>query len=184
MSIVLAALFAFPTPSPVRLPAPVPAMSRDAVAVRVALDDATIVAIFDATNTADIETGGLGAKKGSSRKIRDFGAMLVKAHTGARQQGRDLARKLGVTPTPPKNDPSAAQHDAAMKQLRALSGKAFDRAFLQHEIDYHKAVISAVQNTLLPAIQNAELKALVVRLAPVFQQHEQAAEQLLAGMGN
>lgn len=184
MSIVLATLLAFSSPSPMHTPVPVSTMSRDAVAVHVALDDATIVAIFDAANTADIETGGLGAKKGSTQKVRDFGAMLVKAHTGARQQGRDLAKKLGVTPTPPKNDPSAAQHVAAMKQLRALSGKAFDRAFLQHEIDYHKAVISAVQNTLLPAIQNAELKALVVRLAPVFQQHEQAAEQLLAGMGN
>lgn len=165
-------------------PAALPIMSRDALSVRVALDDATIVAIYDAANTADIETGGLGAKKGSSHMIRDFGAMLVTAHTAARQQGRDLAKKLGVTPTPPKDDQSAVQHAAAMKQLRALSGKAFDRAFLEHEIAYHKAVIAAVQNTLLPAIQNAQLRALVVQVSPVFVQHQQAAEQLLAGLGN
>jgi putative membrane protein len=130
------------------------------------------------------QTGGLGAKKGRTKKIRDFGAMLVAAHTGARQQGRDLAKNLGVTPTPPKDDQGAVQHAAAMKQLRAVSGKAFDRAFLQHEIDYRKAVIAAVQNTLLPAIQNAELKALVIRVSPVVLQHQQAAEQLLAGLGN
>ena len=183
MQVVFAAILTLLAPLPVKS-GPLPAMSRDAVAVRVALDDATIVAIYDAANTADIETGGLGAKKGGTQKIRDYGAMLVTAHTGARQQGRDLAKKLGVTPTPPKDDQSAVQHAAAMKQLRAASGKAFDRAFLQHEIDYHKAVIAAVTNTLLPAIQNAELKALVVRVAPVFQQHLQAAEQLLAGLGN
>ena len=181
MQVALAALITLFTPTH-GTPAIVPTASRDAVAVRVALDDATIVAIYDAANTADIETGGLGAKKGTTQKIRDFGAMLVKAHTAARQQGRDLAKKLGVTPTPPKDDQSAAQHAAAMKQLRAASGTAFDRAFLEHEIAYHKAVIGAVQNTLLPAIQNAQLKALVTQVAPVFVQHQQAAEQLLAAM--
>jgi len=161
--------------------APAPA-ARDAVAVRFALDDATIVAIYDAANTADIETGNLGSTKGSTAKIRDYGAMLRVAHTAARQQGRDLARKLGVTPTPPKGDKSAAEHAAVMKHLRGLSGPAFDRAFLEHEIAYHKAVIAAVQGTLLPAISNADLKALVVGVAPVFVQHQMVAEKLLAEM--
>jgi putative membrane protein len=143
-----------------------------------ALTDATIVAIFDAANTADMETGALGAMKGSTKAVRDFGAMLVRDHTTVRQQGRDLAKKLGVTPTPPKDDASAAAHATAMKQLRALSGSAFDHAFLQHEVAYHKAVIDAIQTTLLPAIKNAELKDLVVKVAPAFQAHMQAAENL------
>src|SRR5689334_1030480 len=42
-----------------------------------ALDDPTIVAIFDAANTWDIETGALAEKKGTTKDIRDFGAMLV-----------------------------------------------------------------------------------------------------------
>jgi putative membrane protein len=176
-----AALVTLLTPRPAqRLPSfHAPA---DAVAVRIALDDPTIVAIYDAANTADIETGQLGGKKGSSAKVRDFGMVLVSAHTAARQQGRDLAKKLGVTPTPPKDDKSGAEHAAVMKRLGALSGVAFDRAFLEHEIAYHKAVIAAVQGTLLPAIQNADLKALVVKVAPVFVQHQQMAERLLASL--
>src|SRR5690242_12902162 len=67
---------------------------------RAALDDPTIVAIFDAANTWDIETGRLAEKKGTTKEIRDFGAMLAHDHTMVRQQGRDLAKKLGVTPTP------------------------------------------------------------------------------------
>ena len=30
--------------------------------------------------------------------------MLARDHKAVRQQGRDLAKKLGVTPTPPKDD--------------------------------------------------------------------------------
>src|SRR6478752_4938353 len=95
---------------------------------RAALDDATIVAIFDAANTADIETGNLGAERGSTKEVRDFGAML------------------------------ARDHKAVVKRLSALRGSAFDHAFLQHEVAFHKGVIDAVNTTFMPAIQNAELK--------------------------
>jgi putative membrane protein len=144
-----------------------------------ALDDATIVAIFDAANTADVETGELAAKKGSTKTIRDFGAMLARDHKAVRQQGRDLAKKLGVTPTPPKDDNSAKDHAAVMKKLNGLSGAEFDKAFLQSEVAYHDAVIAAVQSTLLPAIQNAELKELVVKVAPAFVAHRDGAKNLL-----
>lgn len=145
----------------------------------VALDDPTIVAIFDAANTADIETGQLGAKKGTTKEIRDFGAMLARDHKVVRQQGRDLAKKLGVTPTPPKDDDSARNHAAIMKRLNSLSGKEFDKAFLQNEVGYHDAVIDAVSKTLLPAIQNAELKDLVTKVAPAFVAHRDAAKNML-----
>lgn len=143
-----------------------------------ALDDPTIVAIFDAANTADIETGMLAAERASSKEVRDFGNMLARDHKQVRQQGRDLAKKLGVTPTPPKDDQGAKDHAAAMARLRSLRGAAFDQAFLQHEAAFHKAVIDAVTSTLLPAIQNAELKTLVVQVAPAFEAHMIAAQNL------
>lgn len=163
--------------------APVPAAS-DRVRITLpsapALDDPTIVAIFDYANTEDIETGELGAKKGSTKAVRDFGAMLAHDHKAVRKMGRDLAKKLNVTPTPPKGDKSAQDHAAVMKKLNSLSGAEFDKAFLENEIAYHDAVIQAVQSTLLPAIQNAELKDLVVKVAPNFVAHRDAAKNLLA----
>ena len=143
-----------------------------------AIDDATIVAIFDAANTYDIETGSLAMKNGHSKEVRDFGAMLVRDHTNVRQQGRDLAKKLGVTPTPPKENPLAHDHEEAMARLRSLKGAAFDHAFLQHEATFHKNVIDAVQNAFLPAIQNQELKDFVTKVAPAFQAHMAGAENL------
>jgi putative membrane protein len=143
-----------------------------------ALDDAQIVAIFDLANTADIETGRLGATRAQSKDVRDYGTMLAQVHTQVRQNGRDLARKLGVTPALPKDDKSAEAHAAAMSKLGKLEGAAFDRAFLEHERAFHAAVIEAVTNTLIPAIQNKELKEFVVSLAPAFEAHRLAAENL------
>ena len=142
------------------------------------LDDATIVAIFDAANTADIETGELAMKRGQSKEVRDFGAMLAHDHKVVRQQGRDLAAKLGVTPTPPKPDAGAKAHAAAMARLRAVPAAEFDHAFLQHEVAFHKSVIDAINTTLLPELDNAEVKDLVKKIAPAFQAHMMAAESL------
>jgi putative membrane protein len=142
------------------------------------LDDPTIVAIFDAANTADIETGELAAERGQSADVREFGAMLARDHKQVRQLGRDLAKKLGVTPTPPTEDAGAKSHAQAMASLRAKTGAEFDRAFLLHEAAFHKSVLDAVQGTLLPAIRNEELRALVVKVAPAFQAHMLAAQNL------
>jgi putative membrane protein len=157
-----------------------------AVAQDAPLNDATIVAIFDAANTADIETGGVAEKRGSTKEVRDFGAMLARDHKMVRQQGRDLAAKLGVTPTPPKDDRGAKDHAAALARLRSLEGAQFDRVFLRHEVEFHQAVIDAINGTLLPAIQNEEVKALVQKVAPAFHAHMAMAQQMekrLAGAG-
>jgi len=143
------------------------------------LDDPTIIAIFDAANTWDIETGGIAAKKATTPELREFGAMLVHDHEVVRQQGRDLAKKLGVHPTPPKDFAMAKDHAAALATLRSAKGAAFDRAFLTHEVAFHKAVIDAVTTTLLPALQNQEAKALVTKVAPAFKAHMDAAQAKL-----
>jgi putative membrane protein len=155
---------------------------RVAAAQNSRLNDPTIVAIFDAANTYDMETGQLAVSHSRSNEIREFGRMLVRDHRSVRAQGRDLARSLRVTPTPPRNFAMARDHARAMRQLSALRGRAFDRAFLQHEVDYHNAVIDAVTNTLLPAIQNARLKDLVTKVAPAFVAHRDKAQSLLNGL--
>ena len=117
-------------------------------ATATAQDDATIVFIFDQAHTVDIETG-------------------------------NLAAKLGVTPTAPADNAATTKaHAETMARLNKLSGAEFDHAFLQYEVSFHQSVIDAINTTLLPAIDNAELKALVVKVAPAFEGHRLAAERL------
>src|SRR3954462_12740376 len=160
----------------------VPVQSTHAQSRAPKINDPTIVAIFDAANTYDIETGGLAVKKARSKQVHEFGEMLVRDHANVRQQGRDLAASLKVRPTPPKDFALAKAHAAAMTQMRALSGNEFDRAFLQHEIDFHNAVIDAVTTRLLPATQNAQLRDLETKVAPAFVAHRDRAQSLLSDL--
>jgi putative membrane protein len=143
-----------------------------------ALDDPTIVAIFDAANTFDIETSQLALKHSHTQSVRDLATQFMHDHTAVRQQGRDLAKKLGVKPTPPAALALADDHRKAIADLKAKSGAEFDKAYAAEEVTYHQAVLDAIEQTLMPAIQNGELKAFVEKVGPAFQGHLEAAKQL------
>jgi putative membrane protein len=135
------------------------------------LDDATIFAIFDEVNAADIWTARLGVKNAHSPEVRDLARAVVADHEQVQQMMRDLARKLSITPLPPDGDSSAQDHAKTIALLQGKSGADFDRAYLLHEIEFHSAAVNAVKQTLLPAIQNEEFKALVQKVLPGFEHH-------------
>jgi putative membrane protein len=135
------------------------------------LDDATILAIFDQTNSMDVSTGWLGAKRGNSEEVRALGRMVAADHVVVQQMGRDLARRLGIVPTPPDRDTSAADHARTIALLQSRSGAEFDRAYLRHELAFHQSVIDAVKGTLLPAVSDGELRKLVKDVLPGFERH-------------
>lgn len=135
------------------------------------LDDATILAIFDETNTADVWVGRIAAKKAHSEDVRALGRMVATDHEMVQQSWRDMARKLGLLPTPPQHDTSAEKLAESVAMLQSKSGAEFDKVYLRHELAFHQSVIDAVKNTLLPAIKNEEFRALVSQALPGFEHH-------------
>ena len=81
--------------------------------------------------------------------------------------------------TPEDNDTSKslkAGGDKNVAALKALKGAAFDKAYVDHEVAYHQQVLDAVDKTLIPSAQNAELKALLVKVRPAFVAHLEHAQ--------
>ena len=135
------------------------------------LDDATIFAIFDQANTADLWVGRLAVKKGASEDVRMLGKMVAVDHVTVQQMGRDLSTKLGIIPTPPDNDNSAENLAKTVAMLQSKSGTDFDRAYLRHEVAFHQSVVDAIKTTLLPAAENEQLRALINKVLPGFEHH-------------
>ncbi|MBI3546554.1 MAG: DUF4142 domain-containing protein [Gammaproteobacteria bacterium] len=135
------------------------------------LDDATIFAIFDETNTADVWAGRIAVIKAHSADVRELGKMVATDHEAVQQSWRDLAKKLSIIPTPPQNDSIAAKLAKTVALLQSKSGAEFDKAYLKHEILFHQSVIDAIKASLLPAIKNEEFKALVTQALPAFEHH-------------
>jgi putative membrane protein len=108
----------------------------------------------------------------------------VTDHTGVNKSAKDLVKKLGVKP---EDSPTAeslkkgGQENVA--HLKTLKGDAFDKAYIEHEVAYHQQVLDAMDKTLIPSAQNAELKALLVKVRPAFVAHLEHAKKIQAELG-
>jgi putative membrane protein len=147
-------------------------------------NDAQIAAIVVTANQVDIDAGELAKSKTQSPKVKEFAQLMITDHTGVNKQATALVTRLKVTPQP--NDTSKALKqggDDNLANLRKLSGAAFDKAYVAHEVAYHQEVIDALDKTLVPSAQNAELKALLVKVRPAFVAHLEHAKHLQSDLG-
>lgn len=136
------------------------------------LSDAQIIGIYSQVNSFDIETAMLGELRGASDQVRDLGQMVSRDHSGVRQAVHALASEIGVVPVlPPARIEAARDHDTVIMELRKLDGAAFDAAYLQHEIAFHRAAIAAVEGLLLPETESPELRAHFEAVLPAFYHH-------------
>jgi len=147
--------------------------------------DPQIVGIVVAANQIDIDYGKLALSKTRNAEVRDFAQQMVTDHSAVQKSVFDLGAKLHVTPA--DSDTSATlkkQAADAMAHLKTLDGAAFDKAYIDNEVTYHKAVIQEVSTVLIPDAQNAELKSALTGAAPMFQGHLEHAEHLQSSLGS
>jgi putative membrane protein len=145
--------------------------------IRQSLDDPTALAMFEALLSYDIETSVIAVKKAVKSDIRDLASGFEQGHRGLLKQTKDLAKKLNMTPTPPKEAPLGQAHADALRKLNATKGEEFDRVFLANEVAYHEGAIKILTDTLAPAIKNPDLKAAVMAAVPAFQAHLAASQK-------
>ena len=150
-----------------------------------AIDDAQIAAIVVTANQVDVDAGKLARERAGNAEVKAFARQMVHDHEGVNTQAVALARKLGLTPK--ENETSRAIRtggDKNLATLKTLSGAAFDKAYVDHEVVYHAQVLDAIDTTLIPGASNGELKALLVKVRPAFVAHLAHAKQIQAVLGS
>jgi putative membrane protein len=109
--------------------------------------------------------------------------MMVMDHTAVNRQAMELAAKLKLTPQEnPTSQSLKMGGETNVTNLKALSGAPFDKAYIAHEVEYHQAVIETLNKMLIPNTQNAELKALIIKVTPAFVAHLDKAKQIQAAL--
>ena len=143
--------------------------------------DAQIAHIAYTAGEIDIDVAKQALAKSKNKEVRSFAEDMVRDHTAVNKQALDLVKKLKVKPE--DNDTSRALSKAAADkkaELAKLNGADFDRAYVSNEAAYHKTVNGALETTLIPSANNAELKSLLQTGLKVFQGHQQHAEHVAA----
>ncbi|HTO30474.1 MAG TPA: DUF4142 domain-containing protein [Pararhizobium sp.] len=141
--------------------------------------DPQIAHIAYTAGVIDIEAANLAVKMSKNEDVIAFAKDMLRDHEAVNKQALDLVAKLKVTPE--DNATSQSLTQAAAKErdaLAKLDGAAFDKAYVENEIAYHKQVNGALETLLIPSAQNAELKDLLQTGLKLFQGHQQHAEHV------
>lgn len=143
------------------------------------LSDAEVASVAVVANQIDIAYADIAKEKSKNADILKFAETMTNDHKVVLDQAGALVKKLGVTPK--DNDVSKKLNSDAektKKDLRAKSKNEFDKAYIDNEVTYHKAVIAAVEGLLIPETENAELKALLQSIVPSLKTHLAHAEMV------
>jgi putative membrane protein len=157
------------------LAAAVPAMASAS-----AIDDAQIAHVASTADQIDVDAGQQALAISANADVRTFAETMVRDHTAVNKQALALLQRLHVSPE--ANPTSAALTKGAAdahERLSTLKGSDFDRAYVENEVAYHRAVNKALHDTLIPSAKNAELKSLLESGLALFTAHQEHAEMLL-----
>jgi len=170
----------------VRLSAAIAAMSllsAAAMAQGAKPTDPQIAHIAYTAGVIDIAAAKQALGKTSNKEVKAFAQDMVRDHQAVNKQALALVKKLKVTPQ--DNETSRSLSKSAGEErakLARLKGAAFDKAYAENEVAYHKNVNSALETTLIPNANNPELKNLLQTGLKIFQGHEQHAEQVASSL--
>ena len=141
--------------------------------------DPQIAHIAYTAGVIDIAAANQALAKTKTPSVVAFAKEMARDHKAVNDKALALVKKLNVTP---QDNPTSMSLSAAAKaksaELAKLNGAAFDKAYVQNEITYHKTVNGALSTVLIPDAQNAELKALLQTGLKLFQEHQMHAEML------
>lgn len=145
--------------------------------------DPQIVGIVVAANQIDIDYGKLALSKSKNPEVRVFAQQMVTDHSSLQKAVGDLGAKLKVTPAASDTSKSLNQQaKSTTAKLKKLKGAAFDKAYVENEIAFHKAVINANDNVLIPSAKNSELKSALEGARPLFQGHLEHVEHMQSAL--
>ena len=145
--------------------------------------DAEIAHIAYTAGALDAAAAKQALAKTHNPQVRAFAQVMLRDHEAVNGKALALVGKLKVTPA--DNATSQAltrQAKETEARLARLDGTAFDRAYVDNEAAYHRAVNGALKDSLIPSADNGELKGLLQTGLALFGEHQAHAEQLAASL--
>jgi putative membrane protein len=148
------------------------------------LDDAQIVEILETQDAIALKQGREATQKARSEGVRQFAQGLVR---DARATDEKLAAILRKNPVSPRSSRAAndlrSRNDAITSNLKSSDRSDFDRVFVDAAVAEQAKALDLLENTLIPAARDAELRKLLESMRTKVALHLSDAEVLQATPG-
>ncbi|HMC22613.1 MAG TPA: DUF4142 domain-containing protein [Thermoanaerobaculia bacterium] len=147
------------------------------------LTDPQIAMVMRVANISEVREGELAREKSGTPSVRDFGAMMVTEHTAQNNKAEsELSRADINSEDTPLSRQIDADSGAATDRLRGMSGAAFDRAYIDRQVEVHHYVVGLIDSTLMPNARKKVLRDQLTVLRKLVDTHLTKARQIQASV--
>lgn len=129
-------------------------------------DDIRFVTDMAEACLVEIKIGNMARQKGSDKRVKNFGAMMVKDLTKGRRRLDSLARSKKIM----LPDSISWNNEVSVIELGKKTGKDFDRAYLEKMSTDYKNALSQFQYTAKNAY-DPQIKAFAAHHLMTVQRH-------------
>lgn len=151
-------------------------LSTKALAAGVDTDD--FIEEAYAKGIAEVEAGKMAVQKSIFPAVQSFAKKMIEDHTAANKELRSLAVKKGI-----KLDEDAEMLSKAKAYiLKQREGESFDAAYVNNQIEAHKAAIELYKDA--SSSKDEDVRQLAATSLPKLEQHLEHAETLVSVIAN
>jgi len=139
--------------------------------------DKTFVKQAAQANMGEVMAAQLAIDRGIDSGVRGFAQQMLKDHTAAGKQLKQIAQSEGIA-TPMSLDPTSRMQ---VDKLRSLSGADFDRAYAQFQVRDHKAAVALFQREAMNG-RDSQLRQFASSTLPTLKMHRSMIYQVVASL--
>lgn len=121
----------------------------------------------------EVQLGKLATQKASSDAVKQFGQRMVDDHSKANEQLMQVASQESLT-LPTALD---KKHQAMVDKMSALSGDAFDKAYVKDMLKDHEKDVKEFQKESQDGT-DPNIKQFATKTLPVLQSHLESIKQI------
>jgi putative membrane protein len=153
-------------------------VARDSMGNITTMSEANIFELLSVANTGEIEYSRAAVDKLTNADLKAFARQMITDHQTMLDEGKALAGRLNVTPASTDRSRDLQEEvNEDLTDLRAKTGRDFDREFIEEQIDMHQETLDMLED-LDDDTNNAELNAAIEKAKPMVRQHLERAKQL------
>jgi putative membrane protein len=125
----------------------------------------------------EVELGKYAQQTATSKRVKDFGAMMERDHSKANEELKGLAKKKGID-IPASMDPSTRNH---VDKMKLNTGEGFEKAYIDMMVNDHMKDIGEFERAE-KNVKDDALRAFISKTLPTLRMHLDSARAIKSVM--
>jgi putative membrane protein len=140
--------------------------------------------VVGAINHGEIELARLARGRTANAQVRELASELIRDHSQSQARVDEWALARSLTPVANDDEGRSIRREAlaTRRRLEALSGEAFDRAYVDSQVTMHRAALATIDDQIIPTVRNAQLREILESLRRSIESHMNRASAIQRGM--